>query len=137
MDRTSCLISKLYQATNDADTNGINRESSPHDSPSSTIQTGCCICAAALTVSAQGCSSFTFPKTVVLGQAHSEYQGVDSSYDGGQTSVSEAVYHAVRRAKAENGVVLQVVGGEIPAEVLPLPPDNHAVYVSELLSRPV
>ena len=38
MDRTSCLIGKLYQATNDAATNGINRESSPHDSPTSTIQ---------------------------------------------------------------------------------------------------
>ena len=90
------------------------------------------LCVAALAVSAQGCASFTLPKTVFSVEGR-RYQGVDSSFDGGQSSVSEQIYHAVRQAKAENGIVLQVVGSENPARVLPLPPDNRAVYVSELL----
>ena len=49
--------------------------------------------------------------------------------------MTEAVYYAVKRAKSENGVVLQVVGDNHPVRVLPLPDDERTVYVSELLSQ--
>ena len=51
------------------------------------------------------------------------------------SSMTEAVYYAVKRAKSENGVVLQVVGDNHPVRVLPLPDDERTVYVSELLSQ--
>jgi hypothetical protein len=83
----------------------------------------------------QGCTTtLHLPKTAFTKNSR-EYQGVDSSFDGGQTSVSKQVYYAVRQAKAENGVVLQVIGDEIPARVLPLPADTKTVYVSELLTQ--
>jgi hypothetical protein len=90
------------------------------------------ICLAAFTLAAQGCTSIDLPKSPFAKNTR-EYQGVDSSFDGGQSSVSEKVYLAVRQAKAENGVVLQVIGDADPARVLPLPPGKHSVYVSELL----
>jgi hypothetical protein len=92
------------------------------------------LCVAAVTLSAQGCTTIDFP-TTAFSKHSREYQGVDSSYDGGQTYASEQVYQAVRQAKAENGVVLQVIGDDVPARVLPLPPGTHSVYVSELLSQ--
>ena len=89
---------------------------------------------AAITLCSQGCTTLNLPKTPF--HKHSRaYQGVDSSFDGGQTSVSEQVYYAVRQANAENSVVLQVIGDENPARVLPLPPDTQSVYVSELLTQ--
>jgi hypothetical protein len=93
------------------------------------------LCVVILAVSAQGCTHLVIPKTA-FGRHSRQYQGVDSSYDNGQSSVTEAVYHAVRRAKAENSVVLQVLGDEEnPARVLPLPTGTHSVYVSELLTQ--
>ncbi len=32
-------------------------------------------------------------------------------------------------------MVLQVIGDDVPARVLPLPPGTHSVYVSELLTQ--
>jgi hypothetical protein len=92
------------------------------------------LCIAAVALSAQGCTTLNLPKTAFTKHSR-EYQGVDSSYDGSQTFASEEVYQAVRQAKAENGVVLQVIGDGIPARVLPLPPGTHSVYVSELLTQ--
>lgn len=55
-------------------------------------------------------------------------------------SLSESVYYKVRQAKAENGVVLQIVGDDDPIRILPMPPENSgsgapAVFVSTLLRQ--
>jgi hypothetical protein len=49
--------------------------------------------------------------------------------------MNEKVYYAVKRAKLENAVVLQVIDDENPARILPLPEGDRTVYVSELLSQ--
>ncbi|MDC0295262.1 hypothetical protein OAL35_00245 [bacterium] len=49
--------------------------------------------------------------------------------------MTEQVYHSVRQAKSDNGVVLQVVGDSPTARVLPLPEAGQSVYVSELLTQ--
>ena len=50
-------------------------------------------------------------------------------------AVQEKAYYAVRQAKAENGVVLEVIGDAIPARTLPLPSGEQTVYVSDLLEE--
>lgn len=88
----------------------------------------------AMVFGVQGCSTLNLPKTAFSKNTR-EYQGFDSAFDGGQTSVSEKVYNAVRQARAENSVVLHVIGDENPARVLPLPVGQKSVYVSELLTQ--
>ena len=134
MDRTSCLIGKLYQAIKRPETNGIKQRVLPLMTPHPRRPNWTLLCIAAVTLSAQGCTNVKLPKTA-FSKHNRQYQGVDSSYDGGQTYASEQVYQAVRQAKAENGVVLQVIGDDSPARVLPLPPGTRSVYVSELLSQ--
>ena len=92
------------------------------------------LCLAVLTLVAQGCTSITMPKTAFSKHSR-EYQGIDGSFDNGQTSVSKAVYQAVRQVRSEKAIVLQVIGDEDPARVLPLPPGQNSVYVSELLTQ--
>jgi hypothetical protein len=87
-----------------------------------------------LLLTTSGCANLEIPKTP-FSKISRPYQGVDSSFDGGQTAVSQQVYHAVRRAQNENAVVLQVEGDDEPIRVLPLPPGSHSVYVSELLTQ--
>jgi len=48
---------------------------------------------------------------------------------------TEAVYRGVQQAKANDSIVLQVVGDSTPVRVLPLPPDGTPVYVSELITQ--
>lgn len=50
-------------------------------------------------------------------------------------SVAQAIYQATRQAKANHGIVLQVVGDENPIRVLPLPSEGQSVYVSQLLKQ--
>ena len=52
-----------------------------------------------------------------------------------QNSVAQMVYQGTRQAKANGGIVLQVVGDETPIRVLPLPQDGRSVYVSQLLEQ--
>ena len=134
MDRTSRLTGKLYQAKKRPETNGITPRVLPPMTPQLRPPNWTLLCIAAVTLSCQGCTNLKLPKTAF--SVHSRaYQGVDSSYDGGQTYASEQVYQAVRQARAENGVVLQVIGDDVAARVLPLPPGTHSVYVSELLTQ--
>jgi hypothetical protein len=82
-----------------------------------------------------GCSNLDIPKTA-FSSVSRPYQGVDSNYDGGQSAVSQPVYHAVRQARSENAVVLQVIGDDEPVRVLPLPAAGaRSVYISELLTQ--
>ncbi len=52
-----------------------------------------------------------------------------------QSSDSADVFKRVREAKAQNSVVVQVVGDSTPVRVLPLPPDERSVFVSDLLKQ--
>ena len=52
-----------------------------------------------------------------------------------QPSGSTDLYDALARAKSCNAVVLQVIGVEGPARVIPLPADGRAVFVSDLLRQ--
>lgn len=52
-----------------------------------------------------------------------------------QSSDSADVFKRVREAKAQNSVVVQVVGDSTPIRVLPLPPDERSVFVSDLLKQ--
>lgn len=47
----------------------------------------------------------------------------------------EEVFRKLREAQNQNSVLLQVVGDTTPLRVLPLPPDNRTVFVSELLEQ--
>ena len=65
--------------------------------------------------------------------ASPEYQGI-GGFDA-SLSTSEEVYHSVRQARAQNSIVLQVDGDSTPVRVLPLPPEQRSVYVSDLLKQ--
>lgn len=52
-----------------------------------------------------------------------------------QPSDSADVFQRVREAKSQNSVVLQIVGDSSPIRVLPLPPDERSVFVSDLLKQ--
>ncbi len=62
-----------------------------------------------------------------------------SLYEGVGIELTEArsadTYLAVRQARAQNAVVLQVVGDEQPLRILPLPSDDKSVFVSNLLKQ--
>jgi hypothetical protein len=69
-----------------------------------------------------------------FGQSSPDFRAIGTGVDL-NASVSEQVYHSVRQARAENGIVLQVVGDSNQSRILPLPPENKAVYVSDLLEQ--
>jgi len=50
-------------------------------------------------------------------------------------SDSADVFQRVREAKAQNSIVLQVTGDSSPVRILPLPPDDRSVFVSDLLKQ--
>ena len=50
-------------------------------------------------------------------------------------SVAEMVYYGTQRAKAQNGIVLHLVGDSTPIRVLPMPEGGQSVYVSQLLKQ--
>jgi hypothetical protein len=52
-----------------------------------------------------------------------------------QASDSADVLKRVREAKSQNSVVVQVIGDSTPVRVLPLPPDERSVFVSDLLKQ--
>lgn len=65
-----------------------------------------------------------------------------SSYDSSvgqpvetQGSPAARRYQCVRQARAQNSIVLEVVGDEEPFRVLPLPPGQKSVFVSHLLTQ--
>ncbi len=86
-----------------------------------------------LAISATGCTSLKLPNFAFRGNA-TEYQGVQPGFES-HAAISEQVYHSVRQARAENGVVLQVADDSMPCRVMPLPPGDKTVYVSDLLEQ--
>lgn len=83
-------------------------------------------------VMACGCTSISLPKTPFTRPGSPEYQGIDVGNHLGASS-SEKIYHSVRQARSQNSIVLQVEGDSTPIRVLPLPPGQNSVYVSDLL----
>ena len=73
-----------------------------------------------------GCTSLKLPGTAFYLPSNPDYQSVSSSLDLDH-AVQEKAYYAVRQAKAENGVVLEVVGDNKLARVMPLPDGKQAV----------
>lgn len=81
-----------------------------------------------------GCTPLQVPRTPFQSQPSSDYRkhGVGMAADG---SMNKGTYYAVKQARAENGVVLQVIGEKPQARVLPLPSGENTAYVSELLTQ--
>lgn len=63
----------------------------------------------------------------------------DNAASGGEFALHEAdsadVFKRVREAKSQNSVVVQVASDSAPVRVLPLPPDDRTVFVSDLLKQ--
>jgi hypothetical protein len=94
----------------------------------------CCLLIGVGFLVSVGCSSLTVPKT-----AFSSRSKVDpSAYENGfelDPGSAEIIYHAVRAARANNAVVLQISGEKAGIKTLPLPEDGQAVYVSQMLNQ--
>ena len=69
----------------------------------------------------------------------SPYQMLDGTVPAtalsGNAGLTEEAYHKIREAKTQNAIVLQVAEDEQPVRVLPLPPGQKSVFVSELLTQ--
>ena len=81
-----------------------------------------------------GCAPLQLPTSLFPDKKSDGFrrQGIATDID---PSMTEKIYYAVRQAKAENGVVLQVIGDASTVRVLPLPEGDRTVYVSELLTQ--
>jgi hypothetical protein len=92
---------------------------------------------AVILATATGCTSLhvpDLPSMPFVNPESDEYRPIDTSLPM-QRSDPEQIYHSVRQARAENGIVLQVAEDEIPVRVLPLPPGQKSVFVSDLLKQ--
>ena len=88
-----------------------------------------------LLVMSQGCAPLHLGNTPFGPDNSNQYTRRGDASTLADVSMNEKVYYAVKRAKLENAVVLQVLDDENPARVLPLPEGGRAVYVSELLTQ--
>lgn len=89
------------------------------------------VMAAALT----GCTNFNLPgfSPFSLREPTPTYVGLQPGFEA-DPSVSQEIYHKVREARAQNSIVLHVVGDDA-IRVLPLPPGEKSVFVSDLLEQ--
>lgn len=83
---------------------------------------------------ASGCTLIDVPNSPFSKPSSPHYHGSDMSFELDPSS-GEEVYHGVRQARAQNSIVLQVDGDNSPVRVLPLPPGQKSVYVSDLLNQ--
>lgn len=91
-----------------------------------------------------GCTSFQAPSLSQLTQNplspptdQTHYVGPEgaSALPSSPQSEMEMVYHGTRQARANQGIVLHIQGGDPAVRVLPLPADGRSVYVSQLLTQ--
>lgn len=89
-----------------------------------------------ITATMTGCAALQLPDLPMFNfsETKSNYEGVDAGFQP-QPFDSEETYHKVRQARSQNAIVLQVAGDKIPVRVLPLPPGQRAIYVSDLLKQ--
>ena len=75
-----------------------------------------------------------FPKTA---SQTSPFRHVDGAMLTPSMATSESMsmesYAKIQQAEAQNSIVLQIHGDDVPFRVLPLPDDGRSVFVSELL----
>ncbi|QDT58230.1 hypothetical protein SV7mr_07190 [Stieleria bergensis] len=75
-----------------------------------------------------------FPKTAAQ---TSPFRHVDGAMLTPSMATSESMsmesYAKIQQAEAQNSIVLQIHGDEVPFRLLPLPDDGRSVFVSELL----
>ena len=91
-----------------------------------------CLCAIPLAI---GCGTFSVPQdNIFLGGSSQSFGPNDMGFDAGIDD-AETLYHAVRQARGQGSMVLQVVGDSQPARTLPLPPGGQAVYLSQMLDQ--
>lgn len=88
-----------------------------------------------LLTTTQGCAPLHLANAPFGPDSSNQYARRGDTATVADVSMNEKVYYAVKRAKLENAVVLQVIDDENPARILPLPEGDRAVYVSELLSQ--
>jgi hypothetical protein len=82
-----------------------------------------------------GCAPLRTPNSPFHGQQLSSgYQQQNLATAAGG-AMNEKAYYAVKQAKSENAVVLQVVDEKPLSTVLPLPEAGRTAYVSELLTQ--
>jgi hypothetical protein len=92
-----------------------------------------------------GCATLAIPELPTLpnlpglktrhsDDPNSRYVGLESGFES-DPSLGKEIYNKVRQARAQNSVVLQVVGDDEPFRILPLPPDERSVFVSDLLKQ--
>lgn len=91
---------------------------------------------ALLVVALGGCQTWKIPVLSPFGEEDptAHYVGLQPGYEH-DVSLSQEIYNKVREARAQNSIVLQVVGDDVPLRVLPLPPGQQSVFVSDLLSQ--
>ena len=82
-----------------------------------------------------GCSNLNLPSfsPFSLHEPAPKYVGLQPGFEA-DVSVSQQIYNKVREARAQNSIVLHVVGDDA-IRVLPLPPGEKAVFVSDLLEQ--
>ncbi len=86
------------------------------------------------TVLATGCTTLNLPVLTFSKPASSEYRSVDPGFQLEPLN-SEQAYYSVRQARSQNAIVLEVAGDSTPVRVLPLPPGEKSVFVSDLLNQ--
>ena len=133
MDRNAYLTGKAYQIV------AITRIPPPGYAPMTPNKSTRCralklLGLALVAFFSAGCSQFNVPEMPFGTPVPKRYQGLDQGFDT-SNRVSEQLYHAVRQARSDNGIVLEVVGDSTPARVMPLPPGEKTVYVSSLLEQ--
>lgn len=98
-----------------------------------------------LAIGLSGCTSLNLPTLPELpnlpgltsrsyDDPNSKYVGLEPGYEA-DPSLSQQIYNKVRQAKAQNSIVLQVIGDDEPLRILPLPPEQKSVFVSDLLKQ--
>ncbi|QDV46521.1 hypothetical protein Enr13x_64300 [Stieleria neptunia] len=81
-------------------------------------------------------ASLLFPGSAKNASPYEMLDGtVPTTAFSGDAGMTEEAYHKIREAKAQNAIVLQVAEDEQPVRVLPLPPGQKSVFVSELLTQ--
>lgn len=86
-----------------------------------------------------GLSTLTGCTTLKLSSSSFSFGKEESNYKVGELqlepSASEKVYRAVQQSRSQNAIVLQILGDSSPVRVLPLPPGESSVFVSDLLKQ--
>ena len=102
-----------------------------HLSPCRIVAWGVVTC---LLMFSSGCTMLELPAVMGASSPGDRYTPVGAGH-ATSAAPSVDVYQKVRQAKAQNSIVLEIVGDGEPVRVLPLPPNGRSVFVSTLLTQ--